>query len=66
MAKFVSIQVHRKHENTMETLRQNCTDLGVNFNAMMNSLLPNLTEAIKTYNPTTRKANLNLGTITIQ
>lgn len=67
MAKFVSIQVHKHNEPVVERIQMTCETLKtLNFNSLMNSLLPNLEEAIKTYNPTTRRVNLNLGNIRIR
>jgi len=67
MAQFVSIQVHKQNETVVERIQLACqADRAINFNALMNAIFPNLEEAIKTYNPKTRRVNLNLGNVTIR
>lgn len=68
MAQFISIQVHKANEDIVKRIQTHCESVKdyPNFNALMNAIFPNLEEAIKSYNPNTRRVNLNLGNVTIR
>lgn len=66
MAKIIGLQIHKQNEVKWEKLSIVCQRLNTNPNALINALIPNLSEAIKTYNPQTHKLDANLGVITLR
>jgi hypothetical protein len=66
MAKIIGFQIHKQNEPKWERFSEVCATLNTNPNAVLNALIPNLSEAIKLYNPKTRKLDANLGVITLK
>lgn len=61
-----SLLIRRENEAVWDILKARCEEKGLPINAVLNSILPNLSEAIESYNPRTRVANMNLGPIIIK
>lgn len=68
MATFTSILIRRENEAIWDELKTTLgpKQLNIEFNALFNCVLPNLAEAIKSYNPETKMAKINLGPILIR
>lgn len=66
MATSTSILIRRDNEAVWGNLKVTLKGLDIEVNAMFNCILPNLSEAIKSYNPETKTAKLNLGPILIR